>query len=166
MMRAQLVVAVVVEALNSRVLDRPLRLPSQGLSANHERDPFGLAVDPGMVGLREAMFDPIGRAHHGEAYRAGIDGVAVPRLLCELNPIIRQNRVDLAGHCLKHVLGELLGGLSVSSCNDLNNGELERPVDSDEQKELALGGCTSAMSPLSVCGQTTRGQRMWMTPMG
>jgi hypothetical protein len=48
--------------------------------------------------------------------------------------------VDLIGHGLEHVLQELPGGLSVSCCNELSDGELGRPVDSDERAELALGG--------------------------
>jgi hypothetical protein len=38
------------------------------------------------------------------------------------------------------MLQELPGGLSVSRCNELGDGELGGPVNADEQVELALGG--------------------------
>ena len=47
--------------------------------------------------------------------------------------------MDLVGHGLEQVLQELPGRLSVSCCNELSDGELGSPVDSDEQVELALG---------------------------
>ncbi len=47
--------------------------------------------------------------------------------------------MDLVGHCLEHVLQELPGRLSVSCRNELGDGELGCPVDTDEEKELALG---------------------------
>ncbi len=68
----------------------------------------------------------------------GVDGVPVPRLVCELNAIVGKNRVDLVGHSFEHVLEELPGRLSVGSCNELGNGELGCPVDADEEKELSL----------------------------
>ena len=37
------------------------------------------------------------------------------------------------------MLQELSGGLSVSRCNELSDGELGLPVDADEQIELSLG---------------------------
>jgi hypothetical protein len=77
-------------------------------------------------------------ADHVEAHRPGIDGVPVAGLLCELNSVIRQNRVDLIGHGLKHELEELSGRLSVSSCDELSNSELGRPVDADKEVELAF----------------------------
>ena len=95
---------------------------------------------PGMVGLGEPVPDPVGLADHVEAHRPGIDGVRVPRLLRELDAIVGENRVDLIGRGLEHVLKELPGSLSVSSCNELSDGELGRPVDAYEQVTLALGG--------------------------
>jgi len=56
------------------------------------------------------------------------------------NGSIGENRVDLVGHYLEHVLEELAGSLSVSCCNELSNGELECPVDADEQTELPFTG--------------------------
>ena len=43
-----------------------------------------------------------------------------------------ENRVDLVGHRLEHVLEELPSRLSVSCSNELSDGELGRPVDADE----------------------------------
>ena len=126
-MGSELIVAVVMKPFDRRVLD----------GAVH---PFDLAVGPWMVGLGQSMLDAVGLADHVEAHWPGVDGVPVPRLLCELDAVIRQNRVDLIGHGLEHVLQELPGCLSVSSCNELSNDELRGPVDADEQVELALGG--------------------------
>lgn len=47
--------------------------------------------------------------------------------------------MDLIGHGLKHVLQELLGRLSVSSCNELSDGELGRSVNPHKEIELAFG---------------------------
>jgi hypothetical protein len=47
--------------------------------------------------------------------------------------------MDLIGHSLEHVLQELPGRLPVSSCNELSDGELGRPVDTHEEKKLSLG---------------------------
>jgi hypothetical protein len=87
------------------------------------------------------VLDAVGLADHVEAQWPRIDGVPVPGLLCEPDTVIRQNRVDLAGHSLEHVLEELPGCLSVSLCNELSDGEFGRPIDAGEQVELAFGGC-------------------------
>jgi len=60
-----------------------------------------------------------------------------PRTLT--NAVVGQDGVDLIGHGLEHVLQELPGRLSISSCNELGDGELGRSVDANEEKELALG---------------------------
>ena len=83
-MRAQLIVTFVMVTLDGGVLDRSV----------HQLD---LAVCPRVVGFRKAMLDPIRFADHVEAHGAGIDGVPISRLLCELNAIIGQNSVDLVG---------------------------------------------------------------------
>jgi hypothetical protein len=86
------------------------------------------------------VLDAVGLADHVEAHWPGVDGVAVPGLLCELNAVIGENGVDLIGHGLEQVLKELPGSLSVSCGNELSDGELGRPVDSHKEKELSLGG--------------------------
>ena len=47
--------------------------------------------------------------------------------------------MDLVGHGFKHMLKELPGRLSISCRNELSDGELGSAVDTDEEKELALG---------------------------
>lgn len=86
-MRAQLVVAVVVETFDGGVFDRPVH-------------PFDLTTGPWMIGLRQSVFDAICLANHVEAHRAGVDGVPVPRLLCELDSVVREDGVDLKGTAL------------------------------------------------------------------
>jgi hypothetical protein len=40
-------------------------------------------------------------ADYVEAHRPGVDGVPVPRLLGELDPVVGENRVDLEGYGLR-----------------------------------------------------------------
>ena len=125
-MGSQLIVAVIVEALDGSVLDRPVH-------------PLDLAIRPRMVRLGQTVLDPVRLADHVEAHRPRVDGVPVPRLLGELDDIVSQNRVDLVGHGFEHVLKEFPGRLSVGCRNELSDGELGSAVDTDEGKELALG---------------------------
>ena len=124
-MGSQLVVVVVVEPLDRGVLE----------SAVHSLD---LAIGPRIVGFGQSVLNAVRRADHVEANRPGIDGVAVPGLLGELDAVVGQDRVDLAGHGFEHVLKELPSCLSVSSCNELSDNELGCSVDPDEEKELSL----------------------------
>jgi hypothetical protein len=123
--RSQLIVGFVVEPFDRRVLDRPI----------HQLD---LAVRRGMARFGQSVFDPVRLADHVEAHRPGIVGVPVPGLLRELSAVISQNGVDVIGHRLKHLLQELPCRFSVSRRNELSDRELGRPVDADEQVELAL----------------------------
>jgi hypothetical protein len=120
-------VAVVVEALHGGFLDR----------AVHSLD---LAVGPRMVRLGEPVLDAIRLTDHVEAHRPGDDRVPVPRLFCELDAIIGQDRVDLVGDGLEHVLQELPGGAPISLFDELGDRELAGAVNADEEIELALGG--------------------------
>ena len=61
-----------MEPRHGRVFDR---------SVHH----LDLTVGPRMIGLDQAVLDPVGLADHVEAQRPGIDGVAVPELLGELD---------------------------------------------------------------------------------
>lgn len=65
---------VALEAFEGRVFD----------SGVHT---FDLAIGPRMVWLREAVLDTLGLADHVEAHRPGEDGVAIRRLLGELDAI-------------------------------------------------------------------------------
>ena len=117
---------VVVVTLDRRIFDRSVH-------------PLDLTIGPWMVGLGQAVLDTVGLADDVEAHWPGVDGVAVPGLLCELNAIIGENGVDLIGHGFEHVLKELPGRLSVGRRNELGDGELGSAVDSHKEKELALG---------------------------
>lgn len=86
-MAAKLIVTVVVEAFDGGVLDCPVH-------------PLDLAVGPGMVGLGEAVLDPVRLADRVETHLPGIDGVPVPGLLSELDAVIGQDRVDPVGNHL------------------------------------------------------------------
>ena len=74
-MAAKLIVAVVVEASDSSVLDCPV----------HALD---LAIGPWVVWLGQAVLDPVGLADHVEAHLPRIGGVAVPGLIGELDAVI------------------------------------------------------------------------------
>jgi len=138
---AQLVVAVVVEALDRGLLDRPVHpLDLAATQENSPPDCFLIFAAPRMVGFGQAMLDPVRFADHVEAHWPGVDGVPVARLLGELDAVVGQDRVDLVGHGLEHVLEELLGRLPVSRCNELGDRELGCPVDAHEEVELSLDG--------------------------
>ncbi len=74
-MRSQLIVGFVVEAPYSRVLDCSV----------HSLD---LTIGPRVVGLGQAVLYPVCFADHVETHWPGIDGVAIPGLLCELNAVV------------------------------------------------------------------------------
>jgi hypothetical protein len=116
----------VMETFDGRFLDRAVQ-------------PLDMARRPRMVRFGQPVLDPIRLPDHVEAHWPGIDGVPVQGLLGELGAVVWENRVDLIRHGFEQVLQELLGGLSVRLCNELSDGELGGPVDTDEQLELALG---------------------------
>lgn len=124
--RAHLIVAVAMEAPDGGVLDHAILL-------------FDLAVRPGMVGLGQPMLNAVGLADQIGVHRRGVYGVAVPGLLGELNAVISENGVGHIGDSVEQVLKELPFPVSVSCGNELSDGELGRPVDSHNEKELALG---------------------------
>ena len=89
---AQLVVGVVVEALDCGLLD----------GAVH---PLDLAVGPRMLGLSQAMIDIVAGAGH-------VEGVSPERLLSfdhgfEVGAVVRQNGVNLVRDCLDQVPQEV-----------------------------------------------------------
>ena len=79
------------------------------------------------------MLDPICLADHIEAHRPGGDGVPVPRLLCELNAVVGENSVDLAGYGFEPVLKEFSDCLPVGLVDELGHSEFARVVDANEQ---------------------------------
>ena len=90
-MRLQLVMVIVVEALDGCVFDRAVHA-------------LNLAVGPRMVRLCQTMLDTVGLTNHVEAHGPGICGVAIARLLSELNAVFGKNCVELIGHGLEHLL--------------------------------------------------------------
>ncbi len=84
-MTAQLLVIIIVIALDRRFLDRALH-------------PFDLAVRPGMIRLGQAMFNAICRTDQIETHLAARDAVAIAGPFGKLDPVIGQNRVNLVGH--------------------------------------------------------------------
>ena len=116
----------VVEAFDGRLLD----------GAVH---PFDLAIRPRVVGLGEAMLDVVCTADHVEAHRTREDRVSVARLLGELDAVVRQDSVDVVGHCFQEVFQELPRCSSIGFVDELGDRELAGAVDADEQVELAFG---------------------------
>ena len=124
-MRSQLIVGFVVEAFYSRVLDRSVH-------------PLDLTAGPRMVGLGQAVLDPVGFADHVETHWPGIDGVAVPGFLGELDAVIGENGVDPIGHGFQQMLEELPGRLCVSRCNELSDDKFGRSVNAYKEIELTF----------------------------
>lgn len=125
--RAQLVMIVVMEAFDGCVLDRAVH-------------PLDLAVGPGMVRLGEAMLDVVGLADHVEAHLPREGGVPVAGLICELDAVVGEDRVDPVGNGFEQMLQELPCRLPVSLIYKLGDGELAGAVDGDKQVKLAFGG--------------------------
>lgn len=92
-----------------------------------------------MVRLGEPVFDVVCLAGHVEAHLARPSGVAVTRLLGELNAIVRQNSVDAVRHGCQQVFEELPGCAPVRLVDELGDRKFARAVDADEQVELAFG---------------------------
>lgn len=121
--------AVIVIALDGRVLDRPVH-------------PFDLPVGPGVVDPGEAMLDAIVAAAHREHMCdvASCRAFGAARRKAELNAVIGQNRVDLVGNGSDQGDEEGPSRHPVGALDQLHEGELARPIDGHEQVELALGG--------------------------
>ena len=140
-MRAQLVMAVVMESLDGRVLDRSIH--PLDLAVCRDNSPLDCCLilqTSRVVRLGQPVLDTVGLADHVEAHRSGVNGVAVPRLLGELDAVVGENGVNLIWHGFEHVLKELPSSASVSRFNELGDSELGCAVDADEEVEFALGG--------------------------
>ena len=79
---AQLVVVVVVEAFDGRVLDCPVHA-------------FDLAIRPGVLDLGEPVFDLMLAA---DALEDVFEGICMPFVVGELDAIIREHNVDPVRH--------------------------------------------------------------------
>ena len=119
--------ALVVEAFDGRFLD----------GAVH---PFDLSVGPWMVRLRQTVLDVVCFADHVEPHLTRLGGVAVTRLVGELDAVVGQDRVDAVRHGCQQVFEELSRGSPVSLVDQLGDRELAGAVDADEQIQLAFGG--------------------------
>ncbi len=80
---SQLVVVVVVEAFDRRLLDRAVH-------------PFDLTVRPGVLDLGEPVVDLMLLA---DPVKDVLEGINVPFVIGELDAIVRQHDVDFVGHC-------------------------------------------------------------------
>ncbi len=143
-----------MEALDGCVFDRSVH--PRDLAVCRENSPldcFLILQTPGVVGLGQAVLDPVGFADHVETHWPGANGVAVPGLLSELNAprhclsdqwrskgSIREKGVDLVGHSLEHRRENLPSGAPVSLVCELRHGELAGAVDADKEIQLAFSG--------------------------
>jgi hypothetical protein len=91
-----------------------------------------------MVGLGQVVPYPVGFADHVETHWPGIDGVAVPGLIGELDAVIGENGVDPIGYGFQKMLEELSGHLSVRRCNELSDSEFGRSVNARKEIELTF----------------------------
>lgn len=127
-MPAQLIVAVVVEALDRGVLD----------GAVHALD---LAVGPRMIDLCEPVLDAVLSASHVEHVSHVSRGrpVCVARRIAELDAVVGKHCVDFVSHHLDQ--GDEEGGCIDAVCllDQLDEGELGRSVDGNEEVKLAFG---------------------------
>lgn len=125
----ELIVSVIMIALDGRFLDRPV----------HALD---LAIGPGMLDLDQPMLDAIFPAAHIEhmdrvsCRRA----VRVARREGELDPIVGENRMDLVGDSRDQSFEEGRGGGPFRRFDQLHEGELTSAIDGDVEVELAFSG--------------------------
>ena len=151
-MRPEVDVAIIVVALDGRVLDRtvhPLELTVP--RENSPPDCFLILGTPRVIRLGQTVLDPICLTDHVETHLPRPRGVPIPGLLGELNAVVRcplsvclqtlrggQNRMDPVGHDFHKVLQELPGSLSIRFFNQLNDGKFAGAVNGYDHKELAF----------------------------
>ena len=132
-MGAELVVAIVMEAFDRRVLDRAVH-------------PLDLAIGPRGGRPRKPVLDPVGLADHVEAHLPGTGGVTVARLFGELDAVVGQDRMDAVGDGLRQMLQELPSGAPVGPTSHLGDGEFAGSVDGTKRESLSSAVRASAMS--------------------
>ena len=125
----QLVVAVIVVALDGRLLDCPIH-------------PLDLAVGPRVVRLREPMFNAVALASAIERVAAerGSWSLAVLRQVGELDAVVGENGMDAVGDRLDQRVQEGRCRLRVGALDEVYKSEFRCPVDRDEEIKLAFGG--------------------------
>jgi hypothetical protein len=119
---SELVVVVVVEAFDCRLLDRPIH-------------PFNLAIGP-------RVFDPgkpvVDLMLSTDTVKDVLEGINVLVMIGELDAIIGQNDVEPVGHGGDQVTQEGCGGHLPGLLVQFNESELGSAVDGDEEIQLAL----------------------------
>lgn len=127
--KAELLVTIVVEALDGRVLDGSVH-------------PLDLAVGPGMIDAGEVVLDAVlGAAqveHVGQVAGGGPVGVA--RRQAELDAVVGEHGADAIGYSGDEGFKECGGCDAVGAFDQLDEGELAGAVDGNEEVELAFGG--------------------------
>ena len=120
-MAAKPVMAIVVETLDGRLLDRAVHALS-------------LTVGPGMVRLRQTVFDPMSPTRPVERVtpKARRGAASVPGKVGKLDTIIAQHRVDFAGNGCHQVIQKDGRCFGVGALHQSCKGKFRGPVDSDE----------------------------------
>ena len=124
-MHPELDVAIIVVALDGRVLDRAVH-------------PLDLTIGPRVVRLGQTVLDPVCLTDHVKTHLPRPRGIPISGLLGELDAVIGQDRMDPVGHDFHKVLQELPGSPSIRFFNQLNDGKFAGPVNGYEHKELAF----------------------------
>jgi len=157
---AQLIVVVIMEAFDGRILDGAVPLPGNGLPANRERDALDLAIRPGVPDLGQPVLDLMLAADPVEDV---LEGINVPVVMGELDAIIRcpatvclqtvrggEHDVEPVGHGGDQVAQEGCGGQFPGLSVQFNESELGGAVpsrafsmpcqatDGDEEIQLAF----------------------------
>lgn len=86
----------------------------------------------------QPVLDPVGLADLVEAHLPRPGSISVAGLVCELDAVVCQDRVDSIGRGFQKVFEKLPGGSTVSLSHELGNGEFTRAVDGHELKKSAL----------------------------
>jgi hypothetical protein len=126
-MSSQLVVAVILVALDGGLFDGPVHS-------------LHLPIGPRMVRLGQPMLDTVLAADLIEAMnpKAGRPAVAIARQIGELNAVVGEDRMEPIGHGCDQRFDEYNRCGTIGLLMQLNEGELRSSVDSNEQIELAL----------------------------
>ncbi|GBR61292.1 hypothetical protein AA100600_2648 [Gluconobacter thailandicus F149-1 = NBRC 100600] len=123
----QLLMTVVMEAFDGCFLDCPVH-------------PLNLTVRPGMIGFRQAVFNPVGFADHVEAHWTRPRRIAIAGLFSELDAVIGQNGMNPVRDHAQEIFEEFPGRLPIGFFNQLCDCEFAGPVDSNEEVQLAFCG--------------------------
>ena len=104
--------------------------------------PFDLAIGPGVIGLRQAMFNAVLEADplKGVNTPLGSRAVSVRRQIAKLNAVIGQYRVDGIRDGRNQVLQKGDGRFTRSPITQFGIGELAGAVNGHEQVQLAFLG--------------------------